>query len=82
MGQLRLCFAKLGEGKGVATKVVESGVKFVSMDNAPESVGKLGPTVEVVAQARAQSCSWGLVVDDLDIVAHFLKGLSEGKALK
>jgi hypothetical protein len=82
VGQLRLCFAKRSEGKGVATKVVESGVKFVSMDNAPESVGKLGPTVEVVAQARAQSCSWGLVVDDLDIVAHFLKGLSEGKALK
>jgi hypothetical protein len=52
------------------------------MDNAPKSIGKLGPTVEVVAQARAQSCSWGLVVDDLDIVAHFLKGLSEGKALK
>jgi hypothetical protein len=64
------------------TKVVESGVKLVSMDNAPESVGKLGPSVEVVAQARAQSCGWGLVVDDLDIVAHFLKGLSEGKALK
>ena len=52
------------------------------MDNAPESVLKLGPTVEVVAQARAQSCSWGLVVDNLSIVAHFLKGLGEGKALK
>ena len=66
----------------MTTKVLKPGVEFVSMDKAPESVGKLAPTAEVVTQARAQSCSWGLVVDDLNIMAHFLKSLSEGKALE
>lgn len=66
----------------MATKVLKRGVEFVSIENAPKSVGKLGPTAEVVAQARAQSCSWALVVDDLNIVAHFLKSLAQGKALE
>ncbi len=66
----------------MATKVLKRGAEFVSMDKAPESVGKQAPTAEVVAQARAQSCSWGLVVDDLNIMAHFLKSLSEGKTLE
>ena len=42
----------------------------------------MGPIAEVVAQACAQSCSWGLVVDNLNIVAHFLKSLKEGKTLE
>jgi hypothetical protein len=82
LGQLRLCIAKRSEGKGVATKVIKRGVEFISVDEASESVKEMGAATEVVAQARAQSCSWGLVVDNLSIVAHFLKGLGEGKALK
>jgi hypothetical protein len=34
LGQLRICFAKQGEGKRVVTKVVESGMEFISMDEA------------------------------------------------
>jgi hypothetical protein len=34
LGQLRLCLAKEGEGKRVATKVVESGMEFISIDEA------------------------------------------------
>ena len=66
----------------MATKVLKRGVEFISADEASETVRKSGPASEVVAQARAQSCSWGLVVDDLNIMAHFLKSLSEGKALE
>jgi hypothetical protein len=52
VGQLRLCFAKRSEGKRVVAKVVESSVEFISMDEASKTIRKLGPTVEVVAQAR------------------------------
>lgn len=34
VGQLRLCLAKEGEGKRVATKVVKRGVEFISVDEA------------------------------------------------
>jgi len=66
----------------VATKVIKRGVEFISVDEASESVKEMGAATEVVAQARAQSCSWGLVVDDLNNMAHFLKRFSEGKALE
>jgi hypothetical protein len=52
LGQLRLCFAKLGEGKGVATKALETSVEFMPVDEASETIRKLGPIAEVVAQAR------------------------------
>jgi hypothetical protein len=35
-----------------------------------------------VAQARPKQVRWGLMIDDLNIVAHFLKGLSQGKTLE
>ena len=79
LGQLRLCFTKRSEAKGVMTKVVKRVVELASVDEASNTVTKVEPATEVVAQARTQSCSWGLVVDDLNIVAHFLKGLSEGR---
>jgi hypothetical protein len=82
LGQLRLCFAKRSEGKGVATKVVKRGVEFMSVDEASETVRKLGPATEVVAQARPKQVRWGLMIDDLDIVAQLLKGLSQGKTLE
>jgi hypothetical protein len=43
LGQLRLCFAKRSEGKGVATKVVKRVVEFISADEASESVKEMGP---------------------------------------
>jgi hypothetical protein len=43
LGQLRLCFAKRSEGKGVATKAVKRGVEFISVDEASESVKEMGP---------------------------------------
>jgi hypothetical protein len=43
LGQLRLCAAKGGEGKRVATKVVKRGVAFISVDEASESVKEMGP---------------------------------------
>ena len=36
----------------MATKVVESGVEFISVDEASEPIREMGPTAEVVAQAR------------------------------
>ena len=51
LGQLRLCFAKRSEGKGVATKVVKRVVEFISADEASETIRKLGPIAEVVAHA-------------------------------
>jgi hypothetical protein len=49
LGQLRLCFAKLGEGKGVATKALETSVEFMPVDEASEPIREMGPTAEVVA---------------------------------
>jgi len=48
-GQLRLCFAKWSEGKRLVPKEVEKGVEFISVDEASESVRKLGPVAEVVS---------------------------------
>jgi hypothetical protein len=48
-GQLRLRFAKQGEGKRVVAKVVESSVEFISMDEASKTIRKLGPAAEVVS---------------------------------
>jgi hypothetical protein len=48
-GQLRLRFAKLGEGKCVATKVLEGSVEFISMDEASKTIRKLGPATEVIS---------------------------------
>ena len=49
LGQLRLCFAKRREGKGVATKVVKRGLEFISVDEAAKTVTKLKPATEVVS---------------------------------
>jgi hypothetical protein len=43
LGQLRLCFAKRREGKGVATKVVKRGLEFIFVDEASESLKEMGP---------------------------------------
>jgi len=49
LGLLRLCFAMLGEGKYVATKVLEGSVEVIPIDNASEAVGDLGPATEVIS---------------------------------
>ena len=49
MGQLRLCAAKGSEGKGVATKALETSVEFMPVDEASEPIREMGPTAEVVA---------------------------------
>jgi hypothetical protein len=49
LGQLRLCAAKGGEGKGVATKALETSVEFMPVDEASEPIREMGPTAEVVA---------------------------------
>ena len=39
----------LGEGKYVATKVLEGSVEVIPIDNASEAVGDLGPATEVIS---------------------------------
>ena len=58
LSQLRLCFAKRSEGERVATKALETSVEFMSVDEATETVGKLGQANEVVAQARPKQVRW------------------------
>jgi hypothetical protein len=52
LGQLTLCAAKGGEGKQVATKALETSVEFMPVYEASEPIRQMGPTAEVVAQAR------------------------------
>jgi hypothetical protein len=49
LGQLRLCLAKEGEGKRVATKALETSLEFMPVDEASEPIREMGPTAEVVA---------------------------------